>query len=157
MHSHMITNPEVIKAFSRAGRATFTMVSKNSGRRFTFKVSRPKGAKWDDASAGLVVKVLRGPDNTADYAEIGTVDEDGVFHESGDARVSPLKVRAFRWFWRASGALSDKLDQAEIWHTGRCGRCGKKLTVPESISTGLGPICAGEIWGAHHPGVSSHV
>lgn len=30
----------------------------------------------------------------------------------------------------------------EIYHVGRCGRCGKKLTTPESILTGLGPTCS---------------
>lgn len=29
-----------------------------------------------------------------------------------------------------------------VFHTGRCGVCGKKLTTPESILTGLGPSCA---------------
>ena len=30
----------------------------------------------------------------------------------------------------------------EVFHVGTCGRCGKKLTTPESILTGLGPECA---------------
>jgi hypothetical protein len=29
----------------------------------------------------------------------------------------------------------------EIWHEGRCGRCGRKLTVPDSIAIGIGPDC----------------
>jgi hypothetical protein len=29
-----------------------------------------------------------------------------------------------------------------VWHEGRCGRCGRKLTVPESIESGFGPECA---------------
>lgn len=28
-----------------------------------------------------------------------------------------------------------------VYHVGKCGRCGKKLTTPESILTGLGPTC----------------
>lgn len=32
-----------------------------------------------------------------------------------------------------------------IWHTGRCGRCAKALSVPTSIATGLGPICAAQM------------
>jgi hypothetical protein len=31
---------------------------------------------------------------------------------------------------------------AELRHTGLCGRCGRALTVPESIDTGFGPRCA---------------
>jgi hypothetical protein len=28
-----------------------------------------------------------------------------------------------------------------VWHEGSCARCGKKLTVPESIESGFGPEC----------------
>jgi hypothetical protein len=31
----------------------------------------------------------------------------------------------------------------EVWHEGRCGACGRRLTVPESIERGLGPECYG--------------
>ena len=30
----------------------------------------------------------------------------------------------------------------EVWHEGRCGRCGRKLTTPQSVETGFGPVCA---------------
>ena len=33
----------------------------------------------------------------------------------------------------------------EIWHEGKCGRCGRKLTVPESIACGFGPECIGMV------------
>jgi hypothetical protein len=32
-----------------------------------------------------------------------------------------------------------------VYHEGRCGACGRRLTTPESISSGLGPVCAGRI------------
>jgi hypothetical protein len=32
--------------------------------------------------------------------------------------------------------------QFKIWHRGFCAKCGKALTVPESILTGVGPDCA---------------
>jgi len=30
----------------------------------------------------------------------------------------------------------------EVWHSGECSRCGRKLTDPTSIEGGLGPVCA---------------
>lgn len=33
----------------------------------------------------------------------------------------------------------------QIFHEGRCGRCGRVLTVPESVETGFGPECAGRL------------
>ena len=29
-----------------------------------------------------------------------------------------------------------------VRHDGRCGRCGRQLTVPSSIDKGIGPECA---------------
>ena len=34
-----------------------------------------------------------------------------------------------------------RITKADGWHEGRCGRCGRKLTVPESIEAGYGPEC----------------
>jgi hypothetical protein len=36
-------------------------------------------------------------------------------------------------------------ETVEIWHEGRCCRCGRRLTVPESIYAGIGPDCAGKM------------
>lgn len=50
-----------------------------------------------------------------------------------------------------SDALADALDvlgKVEVWHEGSCGRCGRKLTVPESIANGLGPECAEKVGAA---------
>ncbi|MGQ4872128.1 MAG: DUF6011 domain-containing protein, partial [Candidatus Thorarchaeota archaeon] len=30
-------------------------------------------------------------------------------------------------------------EKVRIWHEGKCGRCGRRLTVPESIESGYGP------------------
>lgn len=30
-----------------------------------------------------------------------------------------------------------------LWHEGRCSACGRRLTDPESIERGLGPVCSG--------------
>ena len=32
-----------------------------------------------------------------------------------------------------------------VYHNSSCGRCGLMLTVPESVKTGIGPVCAGRI------------
>jgi hypothetical protein len=35
----------------------------------------------------------------------------------------------------------------KVHHEGRCGRCGRTLTVPESIESGIGPECAKKMAG----------
>lgn len=39
-------------------------------------------------------------------------------------------------------AIEAKLNKMDYYHEGRCGRCARRLTVPESIINGLGPECA---------------
>jgi hypothetical protein len=62
----------------------------------------------------------------------------------GDISRDAPSARAFDWTWRhiARGIMPDAL---EIWHEGRCGRCARRLTVPESIAQGFGPECIGKI------------
>jgi hypothetical protein len=53
------------------------------------------------------------------------------------------KQKGFFWLWNTKLANDRNIaDQGfEFWHEGRCGCCGKLLTVPESISAGYGPVC----------------
>lgn len=39
------------------------------------------------------------------------------------------------------------LNKLLYYHEGRCGRCARRLTVPESIINGLGPECADKVGG----------
>ena len=52
-----------------------------------------------------------------------------------------VRARGFAWFWRIlnGGTFPATF---EIWHEGRCAACARRLTVPQSIATGLGPDCA---------------
>jgi hypothetical protein len=139
--SHRIAVAEV-RAFVQAGRALFTLVSLRTGKRFTYKVTKA-------AAPGLwFVKVLRGFDNTSDYAFLGTIFHTGEYRHgkrSGVAYLAPSAV-AFDWFWNKGVQQSHPaMTQLEVWHEGRCCRCGRVLTVPSSIAAGIGPECAGKM------------
>ena len=69
---------------------------------------------------------------------IGTVLH-GRFVPRRGAPPAPSAV-AFGWVWERRQRL-DALP-CEVWHEGRCGKCGRVLTVPESLILGLGPECA---------------
>lgn len=125
------------KRFLLAGNAYFTVVSKASGTRFTFHVRQPARP-----NAPHFVSVLNGPDNEHDYAFLGTIFDGASYQHGRKSRVSEEApaAKAARWF--CTRALQGKsLDQVEVYHEGRCGRCGRKLTVPESIEAGFGPEC----------------
>lgn len=146
--------------FVLAGRAVFTIENPATGGRFTYRVrakSRTAPGPTREGGSGdplWFVAVLTGPDNTRDYSYLGILAPDRdpylrgtpsrpVFRwtaRSAIARDAPSVV-AFAWFWRRLRAGRD-LAGVRVCHEGRCGRCGRALTVPESVESGLGPECA---------------
>lgn len=136
----MLKDGAEVREFVLAGKAIFTVVSKESGRRFTYKVVRSgtEGRWW--------VSVLSGPDNEGSYQYIGMIQRDReemrFIHTKGSkVGEEALSFVAFGWLWGLvrDGEMSEKV---EVWHEGKCGRCGRRLTVPESIESGIGPECA---------------
>jgi hypothetical protein len=155
--THGAALPDALaRTFMLAGNATFTAVSKVTGARYTFKLSRPKadseprlmrnGQPFATSRKPIFISVLNGTDNTADYAYLGTIWEDAekfTYAVGRKSQVSPQAItqRAAAWLTVALN-YPDKLAQCEIYHAGKCGRCGRKLTVPSSIESGIGPECA---------------
>lgn len=113
--------------FMLAGKATFTIVSKKTGVRFTYRIA--KNDLW-------FVSVLTSPDT---YTYLGTIFDNQAYRHGKKSTIGPdaPSAKAFGWFW------SDvETSQVEFYHAGKCGRCGRELTVSESIESGLGPECA---------------
>jgi len=129
------------KTFALAGNATFTVTSLATGTRFTYKVDLADDAKR------YFVSVLTGPDNWTNYKYFGTINPNtGEFRFGNPERVKVSldapSARGFEWFWRHLNAEQNKLAAVKVSHEGKCCRCGRKLTVPESIESGIGPECA---------------
>lgn len=130
-----------LRGFILAGDAVFALLNPETGTRFTYAVRTPQGE-----ARPHFVSVLTGPDNRHDYTFVGTIF-DGLAFRHG--RRSPIdinapSVRAFAWAWRRI-ALLLPIAPAELWHEGRCGKCGRTLTDPASIAAGLGPTCRGRM------------
>jgi hypothetical protein len=136
MDGHRMTSRDDVVSYMQAGNATFTLVSTRSGERFTYKVRESKDGKL------FFVSLLTGSDNTSDYAYLGII-RDGKFSRTAKSRIGAdaPSYKAFDWFWRKLEAVALP-EGVEFWHEGRCGRCGRALTVPESIDNGIGPECA---------------
>jgi len=88
------------------------------------------------------VSVLTGPDNTSSYSFLGTIFDDTNYRHGRKSRVSDQaqSAKAFDWFFRRVIAERE-FTPAVVHHEGRCGRCGRVLTVPESVESGFGPEC----------------
>lgn len=130
-----MTSASVVKSFALAGRARLTFRSVKTGTRFTFKVTAKEGKP-------AFVSLMNGQSNEDDFEFLGSIFEGKAFVHGRRSRISQdaPSAKAFAWVWAQiqKGALPESL---EVWHEGRCGRCGRVLTVPESIATGLGPEC----------------
>jgi len=142
---HKINDAAAALRFIMAGNAYFTVRSIKTGTRYTYRVSRAKNDNPRYANSGetFFVALLTGPQNETDYSYMGII-RNREFRTTGKSRYNErtLPVQAFRWVlgWLQRDAFPP---QTELWHEGRCGRCGRKLTVPESIEAGIGPECAG--------------
>jgi hypothetical protein len=124
-----------VKTFMFAGNSIFTIINTKTGNRFTFKIRKSKDNNV------FFVSLLTGSDNNTNYSYIGFIS-DNTFKSSKKSRVSEdaISFKAFSWVFTN---ISNLPSFVEIWHEGKCGRCGRKLTTPESIKRGLGPECAG--------------
>lgn len=127
------------KDFALAGNAVITLESENTGKHFTYKIKQS-----DDNENVYFVKLLCNSDNEHDYTYIGCYYKDTrYFHpckkwKDLDRMSWPPSLRAIRYFFERIDNIPPKL---HVYHEGRCGRCGRKLTTPESIKLGFGPEC----------------
>jgi len=118
-----------------AGKAIVTLESRVTEKRFTFKVERKAQEDF------YFISVLTSPD---EYSYIGclageklTYRPDRQFRIGAEA---PSR-KAWEWLMRCIDQDRDVSEVLTIWHEGRCGRCSRPLTTPESIRRGLGPVC----------------
>lgn len=138
-------NASDIQNFIFAGKSMFTIVSKKTGNRFTYKVT--KGGKKSNEHVRFV-HVLVGPSNTDSYQYIGYMLENSrerlIAGRKGKANIPCFD--ALNWLVRNLNRAVLP-EQIEFYHSGQCGACGRVLTDPHSIKVGLGPICEERISG----------
>jgi hypothetical protein len=120
-----------------AGKAIVTVVSVASGCRYTYRIRAKDTPEGEDTVH--FVSVLQGPENTRDYTFLGTIFAGKRFFHGKKSKISEDAPSARAWSWYWNHLDSDKI---EVYHAGKCGRCGRLLTDPDSIERGLGPKCA---------------
>ena len=133
-----------------AGRAVFTVVSGATGKRYTFRVQQLDPTKIrGDAQTIHFAQYLYGRDNESSYRSFATIfNGRRVWPSTGFTREHPV-FQAFLWVTTAvladQGGLRDNLPNCEFIPSGRCCRCARLLTTPESVSAGIGPECREKI------------
>lgn len=127
-----------VKNYVLAGRAVVTLQSGKTGKHFTYKFK-----KHSDKDL-YFVKLLVGDDNTKDYRYVGCYFADNKhFHLAkpycdSPSQSHPPSIRAISFLLKDIDNIHPQL---KVFHAGRCARCGRLLTTPESIKKGLGPEC----------------
>jgi len=128
--------------FFFAGKAIFT-VSNDKGTHYTFKVSKaPSNPNFQGEM--FFVSVMTGSDNESDYTYMGVLKRDCRIVQTKKTTIGAGDVR----FKTAQWAINKVLTGTElpegyaIRHAGRCCACGRLLTNPDSIDSGIGPECA---------------
>ena len=129
----------------RAGRALFT-VSNPKGERYTFRVALGK-ANEKYPKASFFVGLLTGPNNEDDYTYMGVLTDDATLRLTKASKypVDSAPVRVFSWVLRVITGAAALPPGYNIQHEGKCCRCGRTLTVPESIESEIGSECASKM------------
>jgi hypothetical protein len=139
-----------IRNYLFAGKAEFTLQSNVTGKHYTYRVL----SKTEEPNYPVkFLYVLSGSNNDSDWSYAGTVRmlKNNPSHEisynttpkAQFTRTSPAII-ALRWLiWKLNkNELSPDLS---FLHSGKCSACGRKLTDPESIRSGMGKICRGRL------------
>jgi len=140
----MFTNAQDALTFFTGGHAVFTLKSLKTEQHFTYRIDQPKDGII------LFAKVLSNGDNTnwdnqtylghSNFASIAGCDV--LQFVPGRKGQRGAALDALNWAFRRLTMTGNIPEDLEIRHEGRCCRCGRALTHPDSIDTGIGPECA---------------
>lgn len=132
MKGHKIIDSKQALKFIFAGKSVVTFVNTKTGNRFTYNVKQAKDSNL------FFVSVLTDPEQ---YSYIGTCVEGNYKHgKKSNINSNSQSVKVFDYM--VNKLMTNTLpDFLEVWHEGFCGKCGRRLTVPSSILTGIGPDC----------------
>lgn len=138
----MLTAQRAVRVFN--GRYT---LKSPTGQHRTFMIkTQPDNSSF--CPGKRVVALLTGPDNESSYRSFAFMDDNGI-HVWRKYRCIPgqeptVWERYAQMLWQMATNPASTYHQrgAEILIEGRCCRCNRALTHPDSIETGIGPECA---------------
>lgn len=112
-------------------------ITSPTGEHRTFNIrTQPDDSRF--APGQRVVRLLTGPD---DWQGFGFVSDNGTIRVwkryQGTAHATYARMLERPESFVAKGA--------EYLFSGRCRVCNRELTHPESIASGIGPVCAGRV------------
>lgn len=138
------------KKFVTAGKAIFTIEPsaefiQNHGcnPHYTYKVNFKEGSMKFPPT--YFISLLTGQNNETDYQYMGLLDpQTGLIRLTAKSKHNTSSFPVL-FASRVLGAIWKDLDVEKfgwkVHHEGKCCRCGRTLTTPESCTRGIGPEC----------------
>lgn len=128
--------------FIFAGRSIFTLENTTTNTYITFKIRQiKKKGKLVPNNFGISCKGVGSL--MAGFIFLGFLHlERKSFKRWGEHKDNPsfIGYKTLFWLFRNLENL-ENFPNLELYHEGICCKCGRTLTVPESIDTGIGPKC----------------
>jgi hypothetical protein len=153
--------------FIKAGKAIFT-VTNNVGKHYTFKITKKENEEQIQRNLSLgtpagnagqisykksvvyFASVLKGPDNYYNYSYVGIYNpsKNEVFPTKKSNYQKPsIEYKILSWALSVIEGKAKLPNDYSINHAGKCGKCGRRLTTPDSIKFGIGPECIKHLHG----------
>jgi hypothetical protein len=136
------------RSWITAGKAIFTIASPK-GAHYTYRVLHHE--ETGHYPETYFVSLLTGPSNEDDYTYLGILKPgtgEVVLTLKSRYTAETVPVRVLRWALGRVWKDQPLPEGYRLHHEGRCGRCGRVLTVPQSIDSGYGPECIKFVTGA---------
>lgn len=116
----------------------FTIRSTRTGEHRTFRI-KTQATDSKFAPGKRVLSLLTGPDNSNDYKGFAFVDENGI--HIWRSKQTPVFQAYVAMLLNLDKHIED--EKVELFAETRCRVCNRCLTTPESVQSGIGPICDG--------------
>lgn len=122
----------------------YTIQNKDTGKHRTFRIKTQKtDAKF--APGARIVSVMTGTDNQNHYTRFAFINDNGI-HLWGKYKGNPEFEGYKKMLWGMASDPDHPLHMSyTIDESLNCVVCNRELTNPESIATGIGPVCGGRV------------
>ena len=117
---------------------TYTLINKESGTHRTFKVHTQKQTA-NFAPGSRIISMMTGNDNEHDYTGIGFINDNGtvnIWKKHRETQMEKLALFAVKTIENGHSGIDVEVSK-------KCRVCNRKLTTPESLESGIGPVCEG--------------
>lgn len=112
----------------------YTVVDGEQHRTYRFETTDPRS----NMRGKQIVSKLHGPENTSDYHGVG-FGQGPTIHVWRNAQDQEVQIKAD---YAVIAGNADEAGKLFAMRSGRCWRCRRELTTPESAASGIGPECA---------------